>query len=62
MKHPPQKKLIEKFHNTRSLGKPRRRWENLVQTGPRKATLEEMSWGQTSMEAPLSEARTKKGP
>jgi hypothetical protein len=57
---PPQKNLNEKFHNTRSVGKPRTRWENVVQTGPRNTRLEEMSWGLTSMGAPLSEATVKK--
>jgi hypothetical protein len=41
----PKKNLNEKFHNTRSVGKPRTRWENVVQTGPRNTRLEEMGWG-----------------
>jgi hypothetical protein len=40
----PKKKILNrKFHNTRSVGKPRTRWDNVVQTNPRNTRLEETS-------------------
>jgi len=44
----PKKVLNENLHNTRSVGKPRKRWEGVVQIrciiGPRNTKMKEESW------------------